>query len=86
MAVTDDIAAIKAEITTNVDGTISGAASTAAASLTMMQAYDAALADLQTAIAAERAKLAVAMPALAALQLTPPAPAPAPAAPATPAA
>jgi hypothetical protein len=71
MTILDDIAAQKAAITSTADGYISAAKQTAAAQLTEMQALDAALADLETAGAAERAKLAPAIAALGALNLGP---------------
>ena len=71
MTILDDIAAQKTAITSTADGYIATTTAANAAALAEMQALDAALADLATSVATERAKLAPAMAALIALNLAP---------------
>jgi len=69
VSILDDIAAQAAAITQTADGYISDGQAVRAAKLKEATDLDAALASLETAIAAERAKLAPAISAWTALSL-----------------
>jgi hypothetical protein len=71
MTILDDIAAQAAAITSTADGYISDGQAVRDAKLKEAADLDAALAKLETSIAAERAKLAPAIAAWTALSLAP---------------